>query len=567
MKSRKNNTNKYSFNIAKLPITFFNQLIDADKLSIRLVNQASKEAVRESISFPYKSKMELFVGIDYLFYDKTLFNCAVQTYQSMCINEVRFNANMDIFSSSWKTYLDTINSTSHKSAILYKLTDIESFETCGAFAKFSDGEDITLEGRRYSFDENAGHTWINNQLWLLAQFHQNRSFMIYSELSDAHIMCRKYPGAYSALAREIGTAVKAGYQVNLKTYCNGSYSNFDNPIELIPNDEDNLKQLALNEIDVTDEDINYGINLVRKAINYQGKKNALDDHLISSFIESIKELFNMDNFKNFTLSTIENILMIQNSYEINVIPIPDDFFQKDKSADTIIRLENLIRALKQASISPNLELSTLSPQLQDILTLQQTLNESINNAFLKELVLLKEDRLRGYDHAKDIVEEIQTILFDEVSKYSPNELAHYLEQFPLSDLIEDKISYLISYAKNFSINIGELFNHMIDTFNKASIDGIPQLDRVPEPKQTIKLSNDVQSSSMSLASLINSIDCNGINDKDVLRAIEDRKNILVAAIEKSAYLVNVQQNEVAQAASTQNDDDCNAFMKNTNSNM
>jgi hypothetical protein len=72
-------------------------------------------------------------------------------------------------------------------------------------------------GRVYSFPPDM-HCWPLNTIWMLAHIHKQSQFMIISPIITTYIMREKDKSRYSAFAKEIIVAMKAGYAVTNITY-------------------------------------------------------------------------------------------------------------------------------------------------------------------------------------------------------------------------------------------------------------------------------------------------------------------------------------------------------------
>lgn len=159
-----------------------------EKLALRETCKTMKQMLKQHQEAPYHNKVEFIIAIDGMFTSEKYLK------------------------SAWKVYNTTMLSSSIKPAILYKLLDGKSFQRNGTFTKFADNESLENTGRRYF---PSPHVWDVNQVWMLAQFHQGRSFVLYSELSPQYIKATSKPHNYSALAKEVATAIKAGYTISI----------------------------------------------------------------------------------------------------------------------------------------------------------------------------------------------------------------------------------------------------------------------------------------------------------------------------------------------------------------
>jgi hypothetical protein len=107
-----------------------------------------------------------------------------------------------------RQYSVVMHSDNNGPAILYKVKDIFDMPPSWGTASF------TLD-RIY---KPCGHTWNNNSVWMLAHIHKQSEFMVMSAVTTSNLMRSNEPGRYSAFARELATAMLAGYQVTSITY-------------------------------------------------------------------------------------------------------------------------------------------------------------------------------------------------------------------------------------------------------------------------------------------------------------------------------------------------------------
>lgn len=207
--------------------TFLSFLNKNDKLALRQVNHNLGKNLANTQESPYISKLDFLLGI----------GTSNQLYNKHFLN------------TAWSIYQQTMNSASMKPALIYKMKDLSELEANGIMNQFSDGENIYKEARIYTpFNM---HTWGVNKVWLLAQIHKGRPFTIHSELKDKYIRRELNQNCYSAFAKEIATAMKAGYIIH------------DNILK--PFDNDAGKQLTANDIDPSDNETIQSILCVKES--------------------------------------------------------------------------------------------------------------------------------------------------------------------------------------------------------------------------------------------------------------------------------------------------------------
>jgi len=248
---------------------------DTAKLALRNVCLDWRSSLKKHIVAPYKDKVDFVLGVGGMFYDK---------------------AHLEV---AWRVYHNTTTSKSLKPAMLYKLTDMTRFKIDGTYDAFLQGEYGGITGRVYSPGDM--HAWDVNQVWLLAQLHHARPFVIYSELNDQNKMRRNQPTVYSAFTKEVSTAIKAGYTISITD---------NNRIQLnSDSDKPIQQQLTIDDIQVNAHDNNLAVNNVTdaKLINKKAIKCA---KMFKALFEEI-ETYNHDElvqFQQSTKSTVSDIL-------------------------------------------------------------------------------------------------------------------------------------------------------------------------------------------------------------------------------------------------------------------
>jgi hypothetical protein len=107
-----------------------------------------------------------------------------------------------------RQYTVVMQSADRNPAILYKLRDSTAITHTWCKA-------LTSPGRIY---KPLIHNWDLNSVWMLAHIHRQSEFMVMSPVTSSNVMRSCEPHRYSAFAREITTAMLAGYQVTKITY-------------------------------------------------------------------------------------------------------------------------------------------------------------------------------------------------------------------------------------------------------------------------------------------------------------------------------------------------------------
>nr|AIA17656.1 Unknown Function [uncultured bacterium] len=214
---------------------FYPSLKDEDKLSLRLVNKANYKNLHDHQHGPYKTKTEFIIGIGGIFYDKVYLEKA------------------------WYVYHTTVTSTSSLPAIIYKRKDIMFFNITGFIKRFAQNEDLEATGRIYSPGDR--HTWEVNQVWMLAQIHIKRGFAICSNVNLKNVMRYESFDRFSAFAKEIATAIKAGYTIYISDDITDGKKIFLNP----PKKDNMANKFTFEAIHVSDDEIKLNIETVHKA--------------------------------------------------------------------------------------------------------------------------------------------------------------------------------------------------------------------------------------------------------------------------------------------------------------
>ncbi|OGT42226.1 MAG: hypothetical protein A3F42_01310 [Gammaproteobacteria bacterium RIFCSPHIGHO2_12_FULL_37_34] len=203
-----------------------------DRLSLRCVNRAVRTCVQTNQKGPYSTKATFTLATSGFFNTKE---------------------NLD---SAWVAYYITIQSSYYGPAILYKLNDLFKLSWGGILTKFGGLSHLDKTGQRYSPDK---HLWHANLCWVLAQIHANRPFVILSNISLDNIHRQDSSSKFSAFAKEIAAAYKAGYRVSLieKMITKEGNEYFEMTLQPPLND---LKKLTITDISPTDCEISSAIN-------------------------------------------------------------------------------------------------------------------------------------------------------------------------------------------------------------------------------------------------------------------------------------------------------------------
>lgn len=224
--------------------TFLAILNDREIAALRRLNKTTLNALTDyfsKLAVPYRSVFHLFLVNHDFFIDQLhemiakmimhIEDLETEGFPSDRINNetipYHYGRIENLVQASWHQYhRTTLENTSIFPALIYKLRERSSKKiTDSDMAHFAQGENVIATGRLYS---TAVHTWVENLSWLLALIHKKRSFIIFSALNDKNLYRTNNPDEPSAFAREIGSIMKAGYQV-------GIHRDMLNKIVLFPN--------------------------------------------------------------------------------------------------------------------------------------------------------------------------------------------------------------------------------------------------------------------------------------------------------------------------------------------
>lgn len=240
-------------------IMFF--LSDKDKLALRRVSKWMKDDVKNNQHDLYKNKAEFVLAIADIFYSQKYFEAA------------------------WKLYSKTAVSTSFYPAMLYKLKDLTLLFDNGLIQSFSKGEDLFSTGRKYCPVE---HAWDTNQVWVLAQIHKGRAFTMLSELSPQYVMRGNYPGVFSAFAKEVAMAIKAGYEVSI---------NAAHQIQLNPDKYTDAAKFRFDELTPTEQEIKSAVKII--------DDSKLEHRRAVQIARGLKKLFG--DIENYPLDELQQL--------------------------------------------------------------------------------------------------------------------------------------------------------------------------------------------------------------------------------------------------------------------
>lgn len=252
-------------------ILFF--LDGKDKFALRKVSTGCQNLLKENQEAPYKNKVEFAIAVSGLFYKKAYFTIA------------------------WTNYHFTTTSTSMKPSMLYKIADMQQYRLDGTYQQFLAGEDAEKTGRVYC--PGSLHAMDVNTTWLLANLHHHRSFVIYSELSPAYVKRKDFPSVYSAFAKEVGTAIKAGYTISFTE---------EGRVQLNPSQHKSTEQLGIKDIIASDTEIQAAIDQVNDAKKIHQEAINAAKHCRKLFVNI--EIYNLQELQLFlkSLSSVVDVM-------------------------------------------------------------------------------------------------------------------------------------------------------------------------------------------------------------------------------------------------------------------
>src|SRR3990167_5408124 len=187
-----------------------------------------------------------------------------------------FFKNKEELEQAWNHYQITINSKSSEPAILYKIAEYKS-----ASFDYHYESDLKMNGR-ILVGAHSRHTWQVNLSWMLAQIHQRRPFLLFSDLTPINVRHRgtfysalaffspslvqyffefllkilnkkDLVPPYSVLAQQVAVAYKVGYEVRIDRESN---------VTLVPPSISASQKVTLQDLQVTEADIHAAVSFV-----------------------------------------------------------------------------------------------------------------------------------------------------------------------------------------------------------------------------------------------------------------------------------------------------------------
>jgi len=195
----------------------FSFLSEDCQLKFRSVNRLARDAARAQQAAPYQTKPSYAMALTGHFHEN----------------------NRDYLYYSWSDY-NFITMGAREPAYLYKLNPINDplpFHMMG-------------DGHVYSV---KNHCWAYNQIWLLANMHAGNEFIVFSAVSDEHLLVPN-SNNHSAFAKEIACVMKVGYA---PTKLN------DGTLILMPPHQAQLVKLKIADVKVTNDEIKNSFRLLQ----------------------------------------------------------------------------------------------------------------------------------------------------------------------------------------------------------------------------------------------------------------------------------------------------------------
>lgn len=165
-------------------------LSEHDQLSLRRTSRHIRDAIRDNQTAPWLTKSQFCKAISGTFTNE---NRLLKT----------------TLTRSWQYYCEIINNNNNEDAILHKLRGDE----INFFYDMKFKSQMEADGRVYS--PRLFHNWSTNAVWMLANIHKGRAFVIISPLHDKYLHRVYSTASTSAFAREIAAAMQAGYTVSV----------------------------------------------------------------------------------------------------------------------------------------------------------------------------------------------------------------------------------------------------------------------------------------------------------------------------------------------------------------
>ena len=153
---------------------------------------------------------------------------------------------------SWTYYCKIISDDDNQPALIHKISahDKDNYST--------ESERYRMKSNGRIYDPGFTHNWAYNAIWMLANIHKGRSFLVISELEERYLI-RQSSSSSSAFAREMAAAMQAKY-----TPCVLA----DNLLRLMPPDHTVRSQVKLCDMKLSDAQV---------AIFYRQCKNYKDN--------------------------------------------------------------------------------------------------------------------------------------------------------------------------------------------------------------------------------------------------------------------------------------------------
>lgn len=202
------NAKKYS----QIGMFLLPYLSESDQLKWRSTSRFYREALQNMQAAPWRTKAQFCMAVT-----------------------GNFENHWYMLNQSWKYYCRIIADADQQPAIIHKLRAWDSL----SYGTESERDSMRSSGRLYS---PSIHNWAFNAIWMLANIHKGRSFLVISEMMEEYRR-RSFGTSSSAFAREIAAAMQAKY-----TPCVLG----DNLLRLTPPDENARSQVKLNDMKLSD---------------------------------------------------------------------------------------------------------------------------------------------------------------------------------------------------------------------------------------------------------------------------------------------------------------------------
>lgn len=155
---------------------------------------------------------------------------------------------------AFKIYCLVMNTKNNSPAYLYKLKDAAQISWGSPY-----WDQMKTQGSVYAPEV---HHWAMNSVWMLAHLHKRNKFHIISQVNQKNLMRSNNKAKYSAFAKELATAMNAGYIVTKVTI---RFSRIT--IVLSPTrSRDGALSLSLKDCAASDESCRKGIELFNASL-------------------------------------------------------------------------------------------------------------------------------------------------------------------------------------------------------------------------------------------------------------------------------------------------------------